>query len=246
MAIEYCPWGKADNYWPKEGAIMPNVCINCGRKIGTFSMESPFELCNGQVLCAKCAGAVRHKIGNLYGSKSEGEFKASKNEILSKCKLSYTDLTVDAIEQKIDEIYRNDVRPQIERTRNCSIDIEEQDTLKRLAESQLLTTGYDFSGYKIIKYIGVISGEVVLGTGFLSEFSASFSDLFGAESSAFADKLETAKDAAIKKLTLKSAEKGGNAIIGIDFDYLTFASNMVGVVVNGTSVMIEKIENITE
>ena len=225
---------------------MPNVCINCGRKIGTFSMESPFELCNGQVLCAKCAGAVRHKIGNLYGSKSEGEFKASKNEILSKCKLSYTDLTVDAIEQKIDEIYRNDVRPQIERTRNCSIDIEEQDTLKRLAESQLLTTGYDFSGYKIIKYIGVISGEVVLGTGFLSEFSASFSDLFGAESSAFADKLETAKDAAIKKLTLKSAEKGGNAIIGIDFDYLTFASNMVGVVVNGTSVMIEKIENITE
>lgn len=166
---------------------MPNVCINCGRKIGTFSMESPFELCNGQVLCAKCAGAVRHKIGNLYGSKSEGEFKASKNEILSKCKLSYTDLTVDAIEQKIDEIYRNDVRPQIERTRNRSIDaenaniqaqaelkrhIEEQDTLKKLAESQLLTTGYDFSGYKIIKYIGVISGEVVLGTGFLSEFSA--------------------------------------------------------------------------
>lgn len=225
---------------------MPNVCINCGRKIGAFSMESPFELCNGQVLCAKCAGAVRHKIGNLYGSKSEGEFKASKNEILSKCKLSYTDLTVDAIEQKIDEIYRNDVRPQIERTRNRSIDIEEQDTLKKLAESQLLTTGYDFSGYKIIKYIGVISGEVVLGTGFLSEFSASFSDLFGAESSAFADKLETAKDAAIKKLTLKSAEKGGNAIIGIDFDYLTFASNMVGVVVNGTSVMIEKIENITE
>lgn len=168
---------------------------------------------------------------------------------------------MDAIEQKIDEIYRNDVRPQIERTRNRSIDaenaniqaqaelkrhIEEQDTLKKLAESQFLTTGYDFSGYKIIKYIGVISGEVVLGTGFLSEFSASFSDLFGAESSAFADKWETAKDAAIKKLTLKSAEKGGNAIIGIDFDYLTFASNMVGVVVNGTSVMIEKIENITE
>lgn len=240
---------------------MPNVCINCGRKIGTFSMESPFELCNGQVLCAKCAGAVRHKIGNLYGSKSEEEFKASKNEILSRCKLSYTDLTVDAIEQKIDEIYRNDVRPQIERTRNRSIDaenaniqaqaelkrhIEEQDTLKKLAESQLLTTGYDFSGYKIIKYIGVISGEVVLGTGFLSEFSASFSDLFGAESSTFADKLETAKDAAIKKLTLKSAEKGGNAIIGIDFDYLTFASNMIGVVANGTSVMIEKIENTTE
>jgi uncharacterized protein YbjQ (UPF0145 family) len=54
------------------------------------------------------------------------------------------------------------------------------------------------------------------------------------------------KDAAIKKLTLKSAEKGGNAIIGIDFDYLTLISNMIGVVANGTSVKIEKIENLPE
>ena len=219
-------------------------------------MESPFELCNDQFLCAKCAGPIRHKIGSLYGSKFEEEFTTAKNEIIAKCRLSYSDTTVNAIEQKIDEIYRKDIKPQIERNRNIPNEIEnpnaknelirlaaEQEALRKAAESQMLTTGYDFSGYKIVGYVGVISGEVVLGTGFLSEFSASFSDLFGAESGAFADKLETAKDASIKKLTLKSAEKGGNAIIGVDFDYITFASNMIGVVANGTSVVIERLED---
>ena len=42
---------------------------------------------------------------------------------------------------------------------------------------------------------------------------------------------------------IKSADKGGNAIIGVDFDYITFHGNMIGVVANGTSVIIEKVEN---
>ena len=36
-------------------------------------------------------------------------------------------------------------------------------------------------------------------------------------------------------------DKGGNAIIGIDFDYITFSNNMIGVVANGTAVRIEKL-----
>ena len=34
---------------------------------------------------------------------------------------------------------------------------------------------------------------------------------------------------------------GANAVIGVDFDYLTFSNNMIGVVANGTAVNIEKI-----
>lgn len=40
----------------------------------------------------------------------------------------------------------------------------------------------------------------------------------------------------------KSAQNSGNAIIGIDFDYITFSNNMIGVVANGISVVVEKIE----
>lgn len=113
---------------------------------------------------------------------------------------------------------------------------------KRLMDNHLMTTGYYFDGYRIKGYNGVISGSVVLGTGFLSEFGASISDLFGSQSELFSDKLETARELALKNLVKKSAQNSGNAIIGIDFDYITFSNNMIGVVANGTSVVVEKIE----
>lgn len=108
------------------------------------------------------------------------------------------------------------------------------------AKSHMLTTGFSFEGYTIKMYKGVTSGQVVLGTGFLSEFTAEFADFFGVGSNKFADKLESAKNAAIQRLINKSVSLGGNAIIGLDFDYIVFANNMIGVVANGTSVIIEK------
>lgn len=82
----------------------------------------------------------------------------------------------------------------------------------------------------------------VFGTGFLSQFSASVSDFLGTQSNVFSDKLEQVKIAAINKLIEKSASLGGNAIIGVDFDYITFSNDMIGVIANGTSVLIEKSE----
>ena len=103
-----------------------------------------------------------------------------------------------------------------------------------------MTTGFNFEGFKIVDYKQVISGETVLGTGFVSEFSASFSDFFGSSTNMFSNKLKQAKEAALEKLILTSIDIGGNAIIGVDFDYITFTGNLIGVVANGTSVLIKK------
>ena len=43
------------------------------------------------------------------------------------------------------------------------------------------------------------------------------------------------------KLIKKSAALGGNAVIGIDIDYNMFSNNVIGVIANGTSVVIRKI-----
>lgn len=110
----------------------------------------------------------------------------------------------------------------------------------RLLENMFSTTGFDFEGYNIVSYKGVVGGQVVLGTGFLSEFKASFADFLGNESDKFAEKLEKAKEAAMRRMTVNAMKRGGNAIIGIDFDYITFPNNMIGVVANGTAVVIEK------
>lgn len=106
-------------------------------------------------------------------------------------------------------------------------------------EKHLLSTSFNFEGYRIIKYNGIVNGESVMGTGFLSEFSAGLSDFFGTESEAFSEKLNKARESAIKKLIKVSVQKGGNATIGINFDYITFSNNMIGVVANGTSVIVE-------
>lgn len=104
-----------------------------------------------------------------------------------------------------------------------------------------MTTGYNFEGYNIVDYKGIVNGQIVLGTGFLSEFTASFADVFGTKSQLFADKMEKAKSAATDIMIKKSVEMGGNAIIGVDFDYIVFYNNMLGVVANGTSVSIKKL-----
>lgn len=101
-----------------------------------------------------------------------------------------------------------------------------------------ITTGYNFEGYEIKEYIDVISEAVVLGTGFASSISASFADFAGSKSGMYADKLQNAKDMALRGLKTRGSRMGANAIIGIDIDYTTFSNDIMGVVANGTAVYI--------
>ena len=108
-------------------------------------------------------------------------------------------------------------------------------------EDLIITSGFNFEGYKITKYIGFYSGECALGTGFLSSLDAGIADFFGSNSSIYEEKLLKAKSAAISELKKLAAEHGANAIIGIDVDYTTFSADIMGVIANGTAVKIEKI-----
>lgn len=127
--------------------------------------------------------------------------------------------------------------------RDDSIITKEQNiNLNNNISNHKLTTGFNFDGYKITKYIAVISGNVVLGTGLFSEFVGSISDVLGTTSTPFENKMEKAKEIAIQKLIIKSATIGGNAIIGVDFDFFTLNNNMIAVSANGSSVVIEEDE----
>lgn len=106
-----------------------------------------------------------------------------------------------------------------------------------------LTTGYNFEGYSIVKYIGLVSGEVVAGTGLLADVKASVSDFVGAESKAYSNKLKSAKRTALNEMILDSIKRGGNAVIGISYEYVVFSGNMIGISVNGTSVKIKAVKS---
>lgn len=109
-------------------------------------------------------------------------------------------------------------------------------------EEIMLTSGFNFEGYRITKYIGFISGECALGTGFLSSMDAGIADFFGSTSNIYEEKLSKAKSMALNELKTLAEGKGANAIIGVDVNYTTFSADIMGVAANGTAVKIEPIQ----
>lgn len=175
---------------------------------------------------------------------SDIESKAYNPSKCPECKhiLKYTGLPLDewkSKSQKEKELWKNKWNEDSLRL-NPKSNLNQEDMVN-LRFDHMLTSGYNFEGYKINSYNGIVSGEVVLGTGFLSEFSASINDFFGSTSEEFSMKMKQAKDIATSKMIDTSIVKGGNAIIGVDFDYTTFGNNMIAVSANGTSVVIEKL-----
>jgi uncharacterized protein YbjQ (UPF0145 family) len=103
----------------------------------------------------------------------------------------------------------------------------------------LITTTNNIEGYRIVEYLGIISAEVVLGTGWLTELEGGIADIFGGQSSKFQNKLSSAKEIVLRNLSIEAVKINANAIIAIDIDYSVLERNMLMVMVNGTAVKTE-------
>lgn len=220
------------------------VCQICGKQYGMFGGGT--EPYTGRCLnvCNNCEGLLRDIENNRTSNPSKC------NQICESLIYSCNDKNVVALIQefsgagydKMKELKEEAaLRKQQEEQRQKQL-LELEIKYKEAVKEFKLTTGYNFEGYKISEYKGIVSGEVVLGTGFLSEFSVSVSDTFGVQSNVFAEKMMLAKQAAQKNLIKNAMLTGANALIGVDFDYITFSNNILGVSANGTAVVIEKIE----
>ena len=104
----------------------------------------------------------------------------------------------------------------------------------------LVTTAPILDGFQIKEYIGVVSGECALGTGFLSSLGAAFADLTGSRSGMYQSKLDEAKNSALRDMESKAAHLRANAIIGISIEYVAFTSDIMGVIALGTAVKLVK------
>lgn len=105
----------------------------------------------------------------------------------------------------------------------------------------LLTTTNNIEGRKVKQYIGIVTGEVILGANLFKDFFASIRDIVGGRSGSYERVLKEAKDNALQELTDKARSVGANAIIGIDLDYETLGANgsMLMVSASGTAVILE-------
>jgi uncharacterized protein YbjQ (UPF0145 family) len=147
-----------------------------------------------------------------------------------------TDYTCDSCQK---DIQRKDrVREETQRNNEELLRKRAKEVLRKRAESVMITTTHNIDGWKVQKYLGIESVECVIGTGMFSEISSDVRDFFGMRSTAFEKKLQTAKAATFEAIKMLAAQKGGNAIVGIDMDYTEFSGNRIGLIVNGTVVLV--------
>ncbi len=104
----------------------------------------------------------------------------------------------------------------------------------------LLTTTNTLEGRKVVKYLGLVTGEAILGANIFKDIFANITDIVGGRSGAYERELQKAKTIALQEMQYQAQELGGNAVIAIDLDYETVGSgSMLMVSAAGTAVVIE-------
>jgi uncharacterized protein YbjQ (UPF0145 family) len=107
----------------------------------------------------------------------------------------------------------------------------------------IITTTNNIEGKRIVKYLGVITGEAILGANIFRDMFAAVRDIVGGRSAAYERELGKAREIAIEDLEDWAEEMGANAVVGVDIDYESFGqtNGMMMVSVSGTAVVVEDI-----
>ncbi|TDI84343.1 MAG: heavy metal-binding domain-containing protein [Caldithrix sp.] len=107
----------------------------------------------------------------------------------------------------------------------------------------LILTTPTMQGKKITQYIGLVTGEAILGANIFKDFFAGIRDIVGGRSASYEKELRRAKEIAIQEMVAQAQAQGCNAIVGVDLDYETIGSgsgtNMLMVSASGTAVVYE-------
>lgn len=105
----------------------------------------------------------------------------------------------------------------------------------------IITTTPSLEGKKVKQYLGLVSGEAILGANIFKDLFAGIRDIVGGRSAAYEQELRKAKDIAIQEMSANAMAMGGNAVLAVDLDYETIGqgSSMLMVTACGTAVIVE-------
>ena len=104
----------------------------------------------------------------------------------------------------------------------------------------LVVTTPNIEGKKITEYLGLVTGEAILGANIFKDLFAGIRDIVGGRSGAYEEELRSAKQIAIREMVEEATARGGNAVLAVDLDYETIAlgqgGGMLMVSASGTAV----------
>ncbi len=107
----------------------------------------------------------------------------------------------------------------------------------------LVVTTPTIEGRRVTNYLGLVSGEAILGANIFRDLFAGIRDIVGGRSAAYEQELRKAKTIAVQEMEEQAVEMGANAVLAVDLDYETIqvgsGGGMLMVSASGTAVIVE-------
>ena len=83
----------------------------------------------------------------------------------------------------------------------------------------ILSTTNTIEGSPVKDYLGIVTGETIIGANIFKDLFASIRDIVGGRSGSYERVLREAKDTSLREMTENATKLGASAIVGVDLDY---------------------------
>ncbi len=99
-----------------------------------------------------------------------------------------------------------------------------------------VTTTDSIDGREVTEYLGVVSGEAVVGANVVSDIAAGIRDVVGGRSESYEKRIVSARDEAVADIRAEARDLAADAVVGAAFDYEEMREGMLWVNISGTAV----------
>ncbi len=106
----------------------------------------------------------------------------------------------------------------------------------------LVTTLESPPGYKIVKVLGLVTGNTVRARHIGKDIAASLRNIVGGEIKEYAELLRQSRKLAIDRMIEEAKKLGANAVVGVRFSTSSIMGGAAEILAYGTAVVVEKIE----
>jgi uncharacterized protein YbjQ (UPF0145 family) len=102
----------------------------------------------------------------------------------------------------------------------------------------ILSTTPEVATRQVVKTLGVVSGEAIIGAHIFRDMFAGIHNIIGGRAGGYEKALRQARDIAMSEMSDEARELGADAVIGVDIDYETLGvdNGMLMVTAAGTAV----------
>ena len=103
----------------------------------------------------------------------------------------------------------------------------------------IISTTAILDGRPVSRYLGIVTGEAIIGANIFRDMFAAVRDIVGGRSATYEKALAEARETALGEMERRAQEMGANAVIGVDLDYEVLGQNngMLMVSASGTAVV---------